>query len=143
MRYKKRLELEGDLSEEQIAAFQQLIDDYGNNYETYLSSFAEQYIELGRTKLIHVDTTSSSEEVVSNILKDALAPKVILVNHEKRLPVDAILANIGIKYQFMYLSVYQLLKQHIEESTDFGKKLLASKKQKTIDFGLLEGKDEF
>jgi hypothetical protein len=36
LRYKKRLELEGDLSEEQIATFQGMIDDYANNYETYL-----------------------------------------------------------------------------------------------------------
>lgn len=64
--------------------------------------------------MVQVDTTAASEETIGNILKDAMAPKVILINHEKRLPVDAICANLGIKYNFMYLSVYQLIKQHID-----------------------------
>ena len=62
-----------------------------------------------------------------------MAPKVILINHEKRLPVDSICANMGIKYSFMYLSVYQVIKQHIDNDTDFGKRLLATKKSKLLD----------
>lgn len=82
---------------------------------------------------------------MGNTLKDAMAPKVILVNHEKRLPVDAICANAGIKYNFMYISVYQLIKHHISNATAFGKRLLASKKTKPLDFHLgdSQAKDEY
>jgi adenylate kinase family enzyme len=109
-RFKKRLEMEGDLSEEQVEAFRASMLEYQENVETYITSYAEQYIESGRTKLVQIDTTATSEETVANSLRDAMAPKVILVNHEKRLPVDAICANAGIKYSFMYISVYQLIR---------------------------------
>jgi hypothetical protein len=65
-------------------------------------------------------------------LKERFAPKVILVNHEKRLTVDTTCANLAIKYNFLYISVYQTIKQHIETNTDFGKKLVATKKSKDI-----------
>ena len=122
------------------------MQDYAENIESYITSYAEQYIDAGRTKLVNVDTTASSEETVANSLKDAMAPKVILVNHEKRLPVDAICANIGIKYSFMYISVYQLIRQHVESSSTFGKRLLASKKTRGLElrYGELGAeKDEF
>lgn len=131
-RFKKKLEVEADLSEEQIEQFKNLIVDFQEHIEPYISSYAEHHIESGRTKLVVVDTTQSSEETVSNLLRDAMAPKVILVNHEKRLPVDAIAANLGIKYNFMYLSVYQLIKGHIEQGTEYGKRLVASKKNKGL-----------
>jgi len=57
---------------------------------------------------------------------------VILVNHEKRLGVDTTCANLAIKYNMVYLSAYQVIKQHIEEKTDFGRRLLATKKPKDI-----------
>lgn len=121
-----------------------MLQEYADNVESYIGAYAEPYIESGRTKLVLVDTTSSSEETVGNVLKDAMAAKVILVNHEKRVPVDAICANLGIKYNFMYLSVYQLIKQHIVEGTAFGKRLAAGKKTKALELGASEtGKDEF
>ena len=143
-RFKKKLEVEADLSEEQQEQFKQMMQEYADNVESYIGAYAEPYIESGRTKLVIVDTSASSEETVGNVLKDAMAPKVILVNHEKRLPVDAICANIGIKYNFMYLSVYQLIKQHITEGTLYGKRLQAGKKTKALELGASEaGKDEF
>ena len=75
-------------------------------------------------------------------LKKLLLPKVILVNHEKRLSVDTTCANLSIKYNFLYLSVYQVIKHHIEGKTDFGKRLLANKKQKDIKLQT-QAKDEF
>jgi len=119
-----------------------MMQDYVENVESYIGSYAEQYIESNRTKLIVVDTTSASEEINGNILKDGLIPKVILINHEKRLPVDAICANIGIKYNFMYLSVYQLIKEHVDKGSSYGKRLMATKKTKGIDLRMLDGKDE-
>ena len=76
-------------------------------------------------------------------LKKLLKPRVILVNHEKRLSVDTTCANLAIKYNMVYLSVYQLIKQHIEENTDFGKRLVATKKPKDIYLQTAQAKDEF
>jgi hypothetical protein len=86
--------------------------------------------------------TEASEETLSLELKELFAPKVILVNHEKRLTVDTTCANLAIKYNFLYISVYQTIKQHIENNTEMGKKLLATKKQKDIRLQT-QAKDEF
>ncbi len=97
--------------------------------EPYISQYLEHQIESGRTILLSLDTAgTTSEESIGNQIKDVLQPKVILVNHEKRLPVDAVCANIAIKFNMMYLSVYQLIKKEIDSNSEFGKKLLATKK---------------
>jgi len=83
-----------------------------------------------------------SEESTTNEIKEQYAPKVILVNHEKRLTVDTTCANLAIKYNMLYISVYQTIKQHIENSTHFGKRLLATKKPKDIKLQT-QAKDEF
>lgn len=67
-----------------------------------------------------------------NYFKEYMNSKVILVNHEKRLTVDTTCANLAIKYKLVYLSVYQLIKQHIESNSEWGIKLLKSKKIKDI-----------
>ena len=64
------------------------------------------------------------------------------MNHEKLLGVDTTCANLAIKYSMVYLSVYQVIKQHVEENTAFGKRLLATKKPKDIVL-LSQTKDEF
>jgi len=87
--------------------------------------------ENGRTK-IHQQPTELSEDSLVPELKNLFEAKVILVNHEKRLTVDTACANLAIKYNFLYISVYQLIKQHFENNTDFGKRLLATKKHKNI-----------
>lgn len=84
----------------------------------------------------------NSEETMINELKEILAPKVIMVNHEKRLTVDTTCANLAIKYNFIYISVYQILKTHIETNTPFGKRLIATKKPKDIKLQT-QAKDEF
>jgi hypothetical protein len=55
---------------------------------------------------------------------------VIILNHEKRLGTDVTCANLAIKYNMLYLSAYQLIKNHIENSTEWGKKLLMTKRNK-------------
>lgn len=77
-------------------------------------------------------STELSEDSLVLELKNLFEAKVILVNHEKRLTVDTACANLAIKYNFLYLSVYQLIKQHIENNTDFGRRLAATKKHKDI-----------
>ena len=83
-----------------------------------------------------------SEETLTAELAERFSPKVILVNHEKRLTVDTTCANLAIKYDFLYISVYQTIKQHIENNTVFGKRLLATQKKKDIRLQT-QAKDEF
>jgi hypothetical protein len=71
-----------------------------------------------------------------------MKPRVILVNHEKRLGVDTTCANLAIKYNMLYLSAYQVIRQNIEDLTEWGKKLLATKKSKDIVLQT-QTKDEF
>ena len=118
------------------------MQDYHDNVEPYISSFCEHSIEIGRTRLVLLDTTGSSEEIVSSVLRDVMSPKVILVNHEILLPVDAICANLAIKFNMMYISVFQLIREEIEGNTEFGKRLLATKKYKGLAQGEYAGRDE-
>lgn len=69
--------------------------------------------------------------------------KVILVNHEKRLEVDTPCSNLAIKYNMLYLSVYQLIKAHISQNTAIGKALVASKKIKPLTKQAKEHDDQF
>ena len=143
-RFKKKLEIaEGDLSDEQKDQYTNMMNNYNANIEPYISQFSETSIETGRTRLVMIDTSTLNEEYVANTLKEFLTPKVILLNHEKRLPVDVVAANIAIKFNFMYISVYQCIKYHIENNTAKGKKLMLTKKAKNLALGAFEGKDEF
>ena len=65
-------------------------------------------------------------------LTGKFSPQVILVNHEKRLGIDTTCANLAIKYNMIYISAYQIIKQHIEGNSEWGKKLLATKREKEI-----------
>ncbi len=55
--------------------------------------------------------TDQSEESIVKELKGIFSVKTILVNHEKRLTVDTTCSNLAIKYNLIYISVYQLIKQ--------------------------------
>lgn len=76
--------------------------------------------------------THHSLETTQTALKGKFAPKVVLVNHEKRLGVDTTCANLAIKYNMIYISVYQLIKSNIESKTPWGLKLQASKREKAL-----------
>ena len=65
-RYKKKIEVEADLSEEQVDQYKLIMQEYNENIESYIGGYAEQYIITGRTKLTIVDTTAASEETVAN-----------------------------------------------------------------------------
>ena len=58
---------------------------------------------------------------------------MILLNHEKRLGTDTACANLSIKYNLIYISVYQLIKQHIESESAWGQKLLATKRKRALN----------
>jgi len=65
-----------------------------------------------------------------------------LVNHEKRLPVDATCTNLALKYNMLYVSAYQVIRDHLQRNTDLGKKLRKTQKPKPV-VQELHGRDEF
>ena len=92
---------------------------------------------------LHTINSNTIEGAIQS-LKDIFSAKVIFVNHEKRLDVDTVLSNLAIKYNMLYLSVYQLIKQHIRENSEIGKFLLKNKKAKVLNDSarLLDGGDD-
>jgi hypothetical protein len=83
-------------------------------------------------KKMHTVSTETMEGC-NRALKNIFSPKVVLVNHEKRLDVDIVCSNLAIKYDFLYISVYQLIRQHIQEKSEMGKALLQCKKPKALN----------
>lgn len=138
-RYKKKMEVE-EISEEQQAEIQEKLA----NYQSRISRATASLMDLLMNGYIqnYEFSIENSEETMINELKEFMVPKVILVNHEKRLTVDTTCANLAIKYNFIYISVYQIIKQHIEQNTEFGKRLMATKKPKDIKLHT-QAKDEF
>jgi len=84
-----------------------------------------------RISTFNINTDDSLEKTNKELANNFL-PKVLLVNHEKRLGIDTTCANLAIKYNMIYISAYQIIKHHIEGNTDWGKKLLAGKRTKEI-----------
>jgi len=74
--------------------------------------------------------TDGSLETTTKELNQRFSPKVILVNHVKSLAVDTSCANIAIKYNMVYVSAYQVIKQHITCNTEWGKRLEATRSTK-------------
>ena len=97
--------------------------------------------KAGRVESINLDT-SASLETTKKELKAAFSPKVIMINHEKRLGVDVTCANLAIKFNLLYISVYQEIQKHIKENTEWGKKLLATKRPREISL-TTQVRDEF
>lgn len=76
-------------------------------------------------------------------LRSHFSAKVILVNHEAELAVDTQASNLAIKYNMMYLSVYQMIKQAIQSQSATGKALVASRKTKPLAESAVAQSDEF
>ena len=76
-------------------------------------------------------------------MRNAFCAKIILVNHESRLPVDTACANLAIKYGMLYLSVHQLIKKEIEADTALGQALSASRSQKSLNSAKEDEFDEY
>jgi len=54
-----------------------------------------------------------SWETVLAEVKALFCAKIVVVNHDPRLAVDTPCSNLAIKYNMLYLSVHQLIRQHI------------------------------
>lgn len=99
---------------------------------------------MNRVKQITLDTGVSKESLVAEI-RSQFSCKVILVNHEKRINVDTACSNLAIKYNMLYMSVYQLIKNEICAETELGLALCQSKREKAMSFGAssAEAEDPF
>jgi|JI9StandDraft_1071089.scaffolds.fasta_scaffold326065_1 hypothetical protein len=75
-------------------------------------------------------------------IKRIFSPQIILVVHDKRFVTDTPCSNLAIKYNFLYICVYQLIRQEIKNQTSIGAELLATKKPKALNTFDLEN-DEF
>jgi hypothetical protein len=101
-------------------------------YDKISSTVTDSYkIHIGRVQLMSLNTKASLETTKKD-LEGKFNPKVILINHEKRLGIDTTCANLAIKFNMLYISVYQIIKLHIEGKTEWGTKLLATKREKEI-----------
>ena len=66
----------------------------------------------------------------------------MIVNHEKRLGIDTTCSNLAIKYDMLYISAYQLIKNHITSGTEWGVKLQQCQNNKDIQL-TTQVRDEF
>lgn len=66
----------------------------------------------------------------------------MLVNHEKKFPVDSTCSNLAIKYNMIYISAYQLIREHIQQNTSFGKRLMETKRHRNLNADM-KVNDEF
>jgi len=72
------------------------------------------------TKYEVLNVDKSYESIVGEV-KALFCAKIVLVNHDPRLAVDTPCSNLAIKYNMVYISVHQLIRQHINDGTAFGK----------------------
>ncbi len=137
-RFKTKNETE-EIGEEQDEAFKA---EEAAQRDT--NAFFEQHYAQFGNRVVQTDlNTEFSEETTFGELKKQFACQVVLINHEKRLTVDTTAANLAIKYNLIYISVYQLIKQQIENKTELGKKLQATQKFKDIKLLQSQQKDDF
>mmetsp|Transcript_5549 Transcript_5549/g.5273 ORF Transcript_5549/g.5273 Transcript_5549/m.5273 type:complete len:417 (-) Transcript_5549:7-1257(-) len=112
-----------------------------NNTEALVAHARAKYEGVSEDRFRILDFQLSPDNMQSQI-NDEMSPKVILVHHDKRLSSDTTCANLAIKYNLIYISVYQLIRKHIEEKTDLGLQLLATKKPREIKINS-QTRDEF
>ena len=135
-RYKKENEVEElDEGAQEVLKTQQEEFDV---QKSQLTAALEQF--EGKCNTLTFQTDQSLESLTAAV-RSSFCAKVILVNHESRLCVDTACANLAIKYNMLFLSVYQLIKKEIESNTAIGKALAASKSLKVVN--LEQSKDEF
>ena len=107
-RYKKKNETE-EIGEELAAQLEQEGKDADKKAEDFTQIVQEYFDGFDVTNL---QTDLSLESIIA-FLRNMYSAKVVIVNHEKRLQVDTASSNIAIKYNMLYISVYQLIKQSI------------------------------
>jgi len=83
-------------------------------------------------QVMDLKPTDQSEELTFTELKHLFCAKIVMVNHDPRLPVDISCSNLAIKFNMLYLSVHQEIRHHIRNNTAFGQRLGASRQHKAL-----------
>ena len=130
-RFKDKNEITDDLGEEDVANLNEKIAAAAQDAANLKAHLAAV---LNRIQQIEFDTGCSRENLNAQI-RAQFSSKVILVNHEKRIDVDTCCSNLAIKYNMLYMSVYQLIREEITAETALGQALQQSYREKTLNFG--------
>lgn len=128
-------------AEEWTPEYDEETNNLPNNTQQLVEHVYQKYesVSPDRFRVLEFNLSTGSMQKQIN---DELSPKVILVSHDKRLASDTTCANLAIKYNLIYISVYQLIRKHIEGNTESGQQLLATKKPRDIKINS-QTKDEF
>ena len=130
-RYKEKNEIGEELGEEDV----NMLKEKATQAETDGNAYRECWSDcMQRVKELMFDTGTSKDSMIKTVNKEFSA-KVMLVVHEKRIDVDTACSNLAIKYNLLYLSVYQLIRQEILAQTELGNALAESKRTKAMEFG--------
>jgi hypothetical protein len=138
-RLMKNEEKEPPLTEEdgeRIKEFFKKNDEYN---QPILEYFEKNY--SGRCNCVTL-ATDDSLETTTNKLQALFNPQILLVNHDQTLNTHTTCCNLSLKHNMLYLSVYQVIKEQIASDTEFGRKLLLTKRDKKLDLNE-RVKDEF
>ena len=130
-RYKEKNEIAEDLGEEDVNTLKEKATAAAEDAARLKACWADF---IDRVKMIDLETGVSKESLAVSV-RSKFSAKVILVNHEKRIEVDTACSNLAIKYNLLYLSVYQLIRKEILAETELGQALAHSKREKKLDFG--------
>ena len=87
--------------------------------------------------------TDGSIEAVNREIDQKFQAKLILVNHEKKLPVDTVCSNLALKYNMLFISVYQLIRDHVKKNTEWGQKLTDSRRERPLIGTMHDKRDDF
>jgi len=120
---------------------QEEVNNLTNNTSQLHEHLKQKYDGVSQDRFRIIEFNLSDDSMKREINAE-LSPKVILVSHDKRLASDTTCSNLAIKYNLIYISVYQLIRKHIEENTEFGQQLLNTKKPREIKISS-QTKDEF
>ena len=102
-----------------------------------------KYAEVAedRYRALTVDS-GTTEAATASAVAELFQPKVVLLVHDKRFVSDTPASNVAIKYNLLYLPVYQLIKEEIEKRTVIGQDLEKAKRPKGVNMFDIEN-DEF
>lgn len=78
-----------------------------------------------------VKTTVTLDKVQQKV-EAIFAPRLVLIKHDSVNPIDTIMCNLSIRYNFLYLNVAALIKQAIAEDSKTGRELRERRKLKAL-----------
>lgn len=126
-RFKKKNE-QDDLTEDNI----QDLKDQNDAYKAQSDELNKAFEPFSNMQIFDVLETDRSEEATMGALKNLYRAKIVIVNHAPSLPVDTPCANLAIRYNMLYLSVHQLIREHIRSNSKMGQRLLESRQQRQL-----------